>query len=138
MEKDYVHGYSEEEANRLRYQANTLASIMHDDIKYPDGSRVLEAGCGVGAQTLMLAKNSPNAEIISIDISEDSLNQARDLIKKEGLNNVKFQREDIMDLPFDDEIFDHIFVCFRTSFKSSKSTLKTKKVFKNKRNYYCN
>ena len=61
MRDDYVHGYSDEEANRLRDQANTLANLMHDDTKYSAGSRVLEAGCGVGAQTVMLAKNSPNA-----------------------------------------------------------------------------
>ena len=36
-------------------------------------SRILEAGCGVGAQTVRLAKNSPDAKITSIDISEDSI-----------------------------------------------------------------
>ena len=112
MNNDYVHGYSEEEANRLVDQANTLANLMHEDTKYPEGSKVLEAGCGVGAQTVMLAKNSPNAKITSIDISEDSIKQAKELIERNGFSNVEFQKADLLDLPFEDETFDHIFVCF--------------------------
>ncbi|MBI5679654.1 MAG: methyltransferase domain-containing protein [Methanobacterium sp.] len=112
MRDDYVHGYSKEEANRLLDQANTLANLMHEDTKYPAGSKVLEAGCGVGAQTIMLAKNSPKAQITSIDISEDSIKHAKDLIDKNGFLNVEFQTADLFNLPFEDESFDHIFVCF--------------------------
>ncbi|HML05222.1 MAG TPA: methyltransferase domain-containing protein [Methanobacterium sp.] len=112
MRDDYVHGYSDEEANRLKDQANTLANLMHDDTKYPAGSFVLEAGCGVGAQTIMLAKNSPDAHITSIDISEESIKHAKTLIEKNGFSNVKFQTADLFNLPFEDESFDHIFVCF--------------------------
>lgn len=112
MNNDYVHGYSEEEASRLVDQANTLANLMHEDTKYSAGSKVLEAGCGVGAQTVMLAKNSPDAQITSIDISEDSIRQAKDLVEQSGFSNVEFQKANILDLPFEDETFDHIFVCF--------------------------
>lgn len=112
MKEDYVHGYSEEEANRLKDQASTLANLMHNDTKYPAGSKVLEAGCGVGAQTIMLAKNNPNAQITSIDISEDSINHAKSLVEQNGFSNVEFETADLFDLPFEDESFDHIFVCF--------------------------
>lgn len=112
MREDYVHGYSKEEANRLLDQANTLANLLHEDTKYPAGSKVLEAGCGVGAQTIMLAKNSPDAQITSIDISEDSIKQVKELVKQNGFTNVKFQTADLFNLPFEDESFDHIFVCF--------------------------
>jgi len=133
MREDYVHGYSKEETNRLRDQANTLANLMHDDTQYPAGSRVLEAGCGVGAQTIMLAKNSPDALITSIDISEDSIKQAKSLVEKIGFSNVEFQVADLFDLPFEDESFDHIFVCFVlehlqdpvSALKSLKRVLKT-------------
>ena len=69
----YVHGYSARESERLADQAQTLTDLLHHDTHYPAGSRVLEAGCGIGAQTVILAKNSPDALITSIDISEDSL-----------------------------------------------------------------
>jgi len=133
MRENYVHGYSKEEANRLRDQANTLANLMHDDTQYPTGSRVLEAGCGVGAQTIILAKNNPDAQITSIDISEDSIKQAKSFVEKIGFSNVEFQVADLFDLPFEDESFDHIFVCFVlehlqdpvSALKSLKRVLKT-------------
>jgi SAM-dependent methyltransferase len=110
--KDYVHGYSKRESERLADQADTLSGILHHDTQFPAGSNVLEAGCGVGAQTIFLAKNSPDAQITSIDISEDSLQYAKSFIEKEGIKNVGFQHADIMDLPFEKESFDHIFICF--------------------------
>ncbi|MGF7117143.1 class I SAM-dependent methyltransferase [Methanobacterium oryzae] len=112
MRDDYVHGYSKEEANRLKDQANTLAKLLHEDTKYPPGSKVLEAGCGVGAQTVMLAKNSPNAQITSIDISKYSIERAKCLVEQNGLSNVEFQTANLFNLPFENETFDHIFVCF--------------------------
>jgi ubiquinone/menaquinone biosynthesis C-methylase UbiE len=111
MEK-YVHGYSEQESCRLLDQANTLAELLHYDTFYPAGCRVLEAGCGIGAQTVILAKNSPDAQIVSVDISEDYLNKAKTAIEEEKITNVVFQKEDIFDLPFETESFDHVFICF--------------------------
>jgi len=109
---DYVHGYSERENVRLFDQANTLEELLHHDTHYPAGSLILEAGCGVGAQTIILAQNNPEAQITSIDISQESLTQARALMEKEKVSNVTFQLADIFDLPFEDETFDHVFVCF--------------------------
>jgi SAM-dependent methyltransferase len=112
MENNYVHGYSERESERLFDQAGTLAELLHHDTFYPPGSRVLEAGCGVGAQTVLLAKGSPQARITSIDASEKSVEQARRLVEGEGIANVSFAAADIFDLPFVEESFDHVFVCF--------------------------
>jgi cyclopropane fatty-acyl-phospholipid synthase-like methyltransferase len=55
----YVHGYDPRENIRLQDQAYTLVQLLHSDTTYPAGSKVLEAGCGVGAQTITLARNSP-------------------------------------------------------------------------------
>lgn len=108
----YVHGYSTREHERLQDQANTLTELLHHDTHYPPGSKVLEAGCGVGAQTVILAGNSPQAQFTSIDISQASLANARQLIEHEGIANVAFRQADIFDLPFENESFDHVFVCF--------------------------
>jgi SAM-dependent methyltransferase len=108
----YVHGYSKRERARLHDQAETLTALLHGDTFYPPGSRVLEAGCGVGAQTVILAKNSPDAHITSVDINYDSIDTARHLIAKEKIPNVVFQAADIFNLPFGKESFDHVFVCF--------------------------
>ena len=109
---DYVHGYTEREASRLFDQANTLAELLHHDTRFPAGCRVLEAGCGVGSQTVILASNNPNARITSVDIAPDSLRQAEALAESRGIRNVIFQVEDILALSFPDAAFDHVFVCF--------------------------
>ena len=112
MTKAYVHGYDPKENVRLQDQATTLVELLHSDTVYPVRSRVLEAGCGVGAQTVTLARNSPGALITSIDISEDSVAAAKQRVMAAGLENVQFQQGDIFHLPFGADSFDHIFVCF--------------------------
>jgi SAM-dependent methyltransferase len=66
----------------------------------------------VGAQTVTLAANSPAASITAIDVSTDSLSQARRAVDATGATNVTFQQADIFDLPFAPASFDHVFVCF--------------------------
>jgi SAM-dependent methyltransferase len=112
MKRPYVHGYHPRENVRLQDQASTLVQLLHHDTVYPAGSRVLEAGCGVAAQTVTLATNSPDALITSVDISEVSRAEARKRAADAGLANVQFQQADIFDLPFASEFFDHVFICF--------------------------
>ncbi len=112
MNRAYVHGYDPRENIRLQDQASTLVELLHADTAYPAGSRVLEAGCGVGAQTVTLARNSPGAAITAVDISADSVDEARRRAAAAGATNVHFQQADIFSLPHGPEIFDHIFVCF--------------------------
>lgn len=108
----YVHGYDPRENIRLQDQASTLVELLHSDTTYPAGSKVLEAGCGVGAQTITLVKNSPHASFISVDISENSIREAKGKIREAGFSNVSFQQGDIFRLPFETESFDHLFICF--------------------------
>jgi SAM-dependent methyltransferase len=112
MLRSYVHGYDGRENLRLQDQASTLVDLLHSDTRYPAGSRVLEAGCGVGAQTVTLAANSPGASFVSVDISQSSLTQARVAVEAAGLRNVTLQQADLFALPFAPASFDHVFVCF--------------------------
>jgi len=112
IDRDYIHGYTDKETIRLENQANCLNDLLHYDSVFPENSLILEAGCGVGAQTKIVASKNPNSKFISIDISEDSLNKARALIQSLNIDNVEFQAGDIFDLQFPDEYFDHIFICF--------------------------
>jgi ubiquinone/menaquinone biosynthesis C-methylase UbiE len=112
MTSAYVHGYDPRENLRLQDQASTLVELLHSDTTYPEGSSVLEAGCGVGAQTVTLASNSPRALITSIDVSEASVVEARKAVQAAAINNVTLRQADIFHLPFPPESFDHVFVCF--------------------------
>ncbi|MBV8203307.1 MAG: methyltransferase domain-containing protein [Acidobacteria bacterium] len=112
MSRIYVHGYDRLETVRLRHQAETLEELLHADTRFPPGCSVLEAGCGVGAQTVPLARNSPEARIVAVDVSADSLAKAKARVDAAGLTNVRFQQADIFALPFGTASFDHVFVCF--------------------------
>ena len=112
MSEPYVHGYDHHENTRLEDQARALVDLLHADTAYPAGSRVLEVGCGVGAQTTTLAGQSRQARFTCIDVSESSLAAARQRCERAGLSNVVFQKADVFALPFRAGSFDHVFVCF--------------------------
>ena len=112
MDHRYIHGYQSRESERLQDQASTLVDLLHADTAYPVGSHVLEAGCGVGAQTIALARRSPGAWFTSIDLSSESIAQARRTADSAGITNVEFRQADIFALPFEAGSFGHVFVCF--------------------------
>jgi trans-aconitate methyltransferase len=103
----YVHGYDERANDRLRDQAAALVDLLHHDTAYPAGSHVLEAGCGVGAQTVTLARNSPDTRFTCVDISAESVAEARR--RTADLPNVHVEQGDVTALS---GTFDHVFVCF--------------------------
>ncbi|SOD63780.1 Methyltransferase domain-containing protein [Streptomyces zhaozhouensis] len=109
----YVHGYSTREAARLGDQADVLAGLLHSGTRYPDGSRVLEIGCGVGAQTRHLVAHSPGARLVAVDRSAESLAIARARLAEHAPGAfVEWHRADVHALPFAEGEFDHVFVCF--------------------------
>jgi SAM-dependent methyltransferase len=112
MSDAYVHGYDGREGMRLQDQAGTLVELLHGGTTYPAGSAVLEAGCGVGAQTVTLAQRSPGAQLTSIDIAPESVAEAQRAVHRAGLTNVVLQEASIFALPFAPASFDHVFVCF--------------------------
>jgi SAM-dependent methyltransferase len=108
----YVHGYGGREAVRLEDQARTLEELLHADTGFADGSTVLEAGCGTGAQTVAIAQRSIGARITAVDVSADSLVEARARVSAAGFGHVDFRQADLLALPFAPASFDHIFLCF--------------------------
>ena len=110
--QEYTHGYTQREAVRLNDQANALDALLHHDSVWERGSMILEAGCGVGAQTKIIAPRNAESHFISIDISQDTITQAEKLISTLRIKNVTFRQADIYELPFENDYFDHVFVCF--------------------------
>ena len=129
---DYVHGYSLRESERLQDQSRILEDLLHSGTVYNKSELVLEAGCGVGAQTIILARRNPHANFISVDISKESLKQAEKMLEQEKYSNVILQQENIMNLSFETDTFDHIFVCFVLEhlLKPEEALLELKRVLK--------
>lgn len=110
--KGYIHGFSEEESKRLNDQASSISELLHYDSVWPEGSTILEAACGVGVQTRIIATKNPHSKFISVDLSEKSLMKASQVIASLDINNVELKHADVLDMPYDENFFDHIFVCF--------------------------
>ncbi len=72
----------------------------------PPGSRGLDAGCGIGTGTRMLAEET-GGEVVGVDVNRDNLDAAR---KRTGdgpaAGRVSFQEANLLDLPFEDDTFD--------------------------------
>ena len=108
----YVHGYTTRETQRLLEQSLILEDLLHTGTSFLKGERVLEAGCGVGAQTRILARRNPDAIFECVDISQESIEQARGVARLEGIGNVIFKQADLYSLSCKPDSFDHVFVCF--------------------------
>jgi methyltransferase-like protein len=75
----------------------------------PLGScRVLELGCGEGANLIPMAFDFPQSEFIGIDLSEQSLRRGNDFVARLGLRNIVLRRCDIMDIGSDFGAFDYV------------------------------
>jgi len=85
------------------------ASEKHLEIFFTDeeinNKKVLDAGCGTGIFSIIFA-NKGASLVVGIDISPGSLETAKALKKRFDLRNVEFKKEDMLQLPFEDEAFD--------------------------------
>lgn len=69
---------------------------------------ILDAGCGSGYNSLILAEANPGAKIVGIDLSEESVKLARQRLQYHGFDNVEFHALSIEDLPSLNQQFDYI------------------------------
>lgn len=60
---------------------------------------ILDAGCGSGYTSLIMAEANPGARIVGIDISEQSVKLARERLKYHGFDNAEFYAIPIEELP---------------------------------------
>ena len=79
-------------------------------LQLPSGSCGLDAGCGIGSHTLLLAEAVGHAgHVIGLDLSPEFLVHARENVKKSRLTeHVSFLEGDVKKLPFDDDTFDWV------------------------------
>lgn len=109
----YVHGYTREEEQRLVSQSLFLEPWVYEEIDYARCSRVLEVGCGVGAQLKILARRFPQLKLAGIDHSESQLAAAREVLREElAAGRVELHLGKGERLPFPDGAFDGVFLCW--------------------------
>ena len=77
-------------------------------LQLPVGSRGLDAGCGIGLQTVLLAEVvGPAGHITGLDLSPEFLLHAEEIVKESGLSEqISFREGNVNELPFDGDTFD--------------------------------
>ena len=74
------------------------------------GMSLLDCGCGPGTITCGLAKIVAPGPVTAIDIEPSQVEAAARLAESQKLDAVACQQASILDLPFDDNAFDAVFV----------------------------
>lgn len=69
---------------------------------------ILDAGCGSGYKSLMLAEANPGAKIVGVDISEESVKLAKQRLEYHGFDNSEFYVISVEELPKLNLKFDYI------------------------------
>lgn len=110
----YLHGYDKKEQHRLLVQAQFLEPSVYKNIEWPKGSaKILEPGCGVGAQSSIMLRRFPEISVFGVDRSQEQINGAKKNLSK----YIKEGRCELFHangekLPFEDMTFHGAFVCW--------------------------
>lgn len=82
-----------------------LFNLIIKSLDFPNGSKGLDAGCGIGFYTRILAESvGMDGNVIGLDLSKDFITYAN----KNQAQNIQFEVGDINSLRFKDKIFDWI------------------------------
>jgi 2-polyprenyl-3-methyl-5-hydroxy-6-metoxy-1,4-benzoquinol methylase len=72
------------------------------------GKTILDAGCGTGYKGLALARANPGAKIVGVDLSENSVELARQRMAQQNIDNCEFHVLTVESLPELGMKFDYI------------------------------
>lgn len=110
----YLHGFSIKEQERLRVQARFAEHTVYQDINFYNCRKIIEVGCGVGAQTEILLRRFPDLYIEGIDLNERQLASANDYLSQLSYAKGRFNlnKQNAQDMEFDSEQFDGAFLCW--------------------------
>ncbi len=86
------------------------SGLCKEDIEaaLPERLRILNAGCGTGREAAVIGTLFPEAEILGVDISRNSLAYAKARIDELGLDNVTLRQGDILKLDVLTDKYDYI------------------------------
>ena len=114
METPYLHGYRPEEQDRLHHQAQLFARRVHDRLPFDACRRLVEVGCGVGAQSAILLRTFPSLHVTGIDHSDSQIAAARRAVAADPdlAARSEFVTMDADDLRFYAGAFDGAFLCW--------------------------
>lgn len=109
----YLHGYSEVEQERLIDQALHLEPTVFAQLDFGRARRVIEVGCGVGAQISILRRRFGHLTVTGVDRSREHLTLARRRLADDVCaGRVELVESQGESLPFATGAFDGAFLCW--------------------------
>lgn len=101
---------SPKESYEILYTHNLVTSyyLRNQKVINPEGKVILDAGCGSGYKSLVLAEANPGAKIVGIDLSAKSVDLAQKRLEHYGFTNFEFHAIPIENLPELGLEFDYI------------------------------
>lgn len=94
---------------RAQWESNPKNNFVMHHLR-SKSAKILIAGCGTGQQAIMFATVFPDAEILAVDLSRNSLAYAIEKSRLYNIKNVTFRQADILNLDTIGQSFDLI-VC---------------------------
>lgn len=119
--EEYVHSVFENIAHRYDFMNSLLSFRRHKawrdftmkKMRVQQGDTALDVACGTADWTIALAKESKTGEITGIDFSQKMLEVGEKKIKSIQLDRqIKLIQGNAMELPFEDDTFDHATIGF--------------------------
>ncbi len=98
------------DSHDLLYAHNLVTAyyLRNQSLISTDGKVILDAGCGTGFKSLVLATANPGAKIVGIDLSKEAVDLARQRLQFYGFENAEFIVASIEVLPALGMEFDYI------------------------------
>jgi demethylmenaquinone methyltransferase/2-methoxy-6-polyprenyl-1,4-benzoquinol methylase len=125
----YFHTDSWEEANKSFFnqlapkydQLNDVISLGQQQeyrdaaigvLNLKQGMRVLDVCTGSGDMAIYMSQRCRGLRIDAVDVAQAMLSLAKDKVNRLELQNINFYEASALELPFDDNSFDAIMMCF--------------------------
>ena len=105
LRETYVHGHAPAVVRHHGMRtAEEAAAFLLPELS-PE-MRLLDVGCGPGSITLGLAERLPRGEVVAIDLSEQTLVQARLDAQARDVKNLRYEYGSVYELAYPDASFD--------------------------------
>lgn len=110
---EYLHGFDRKEQDRLIHQAHFLEEYVYPGVNFKKVRKLLEVGCGVGAQSEIMLKRFPKINITGVDFSPVQLQVAQEHLKKPiQKGRIELFQQDAQKLNLKFKKYDAAFLCW--------------------------